>query len=221
MTVSVIIAALNEEAHIGAAIASAHAAGAAEVLVADGGSRDATVAVARDNGARVLIASPPRANQFNIAVRSTKHEHLIFLHADTTLPEGSASAVAGALRDAAFGGFRLRFAERAPALRVGEKLINLRTRITKCPWGDQAQFIRRADFLAGGGFRAMAMMEDYDLALRMKKRGKTIVLPLAVVTSGRRFLQKGVLRTVITNWQIIAAYHRGAPADQLAEMYRR
>ena len=221
MPVSVIIAALNEEQRIGAAIASAYDAGAAEVIVADGGSSDRTAEMARAKGAEVLTVAPPRANQFNRAAEIAKHDHLIFLHADTTLPAGSAAAVAEALKHATFGGFRLRFLERALGLRIGEQLINLRTLITKCPWGDQAQFVRRTEFLAEGGFRSMPMMEDYELALRMRGRGKSVVLPMKVITSGRRFLEKGVIRTVFTNWRIIAAYHRGVPPDRLAEMYRR
>jgi rSAM/selenodomain-associated transferase 2 len=218
--VSVIIAALDEEERIGAAIDSARAAGAGEVIVVDGGSADRTALVARHRGASVLAVAPPRAHQFNRGAEVAKHESLIFLHADTTLPEGAAAAVAEALESAVFGGFRLRFAERTIGLLLGAALINLRTRITLCPWGDQAQFIRRAEFLEMGGFPPMPIMEDYELALRMRRRGPTVILPLTAVTSGRRFLRKGVLRTVFTNWRIIAAYRRGTSPQRLAEMYR-
>src|SRR6185436_764217 len=108
-----------------------------------------------------------------------------------------------------FGGFRLTFAEPARKLRVAAAMINLRTTLTRCPWGDQAQFIRRDRFLAAGGFREIPLMEDYDLALRMKRAGRTALLPLAVTTSGRRFLRKGVWRTAYVNWRIIVRYWMG------------
>src|SRR5205814_599259 len=136
----------------------------------------------------------------------------IFLHADTALPRGAAEAVVEARAD--FGGFRVAFAERTLRLRIAAFLINLRTRITKQPWGDQAQFVRRAVF---PGFREIPIMEDYELARTMKDR---VLLPLTVITSGRRFLEKGVLRTAFINWRTIVQYHRGADPAELAQRYR-
>ncbi len=155
----------------------------------------------------------------NAAAGVAQNDHIIFLHADTLLPAGAAEAVVNAKAD--FGGFRIAFAERALKLRIAAAMINLRTAITRCPWGDQAQFVRRDVFLAAGGFLEIPIMEDYDLALRMRRRGRSMVLPLTVVTSGRRFLRKGVLRTAFTNWSIIASYHRGVSPDELARAYRR
>lgn len=211
-----VIAALNEEASIGAAVDSARAAGADEIVVADGSSSDRTAEIAAARGAKVTVCEPMRAGQFNRGAAIATGDALIFLHADTTLPAGAAAAVAKALGRAEFGGFLLRFAERAVALRIGEFLINLRTRITRCPWGDQAQFIRRTAF---PGFREIPIMEDYDLARRMRDR--SVVLGLRVTTSGRRFLEKGTLRTVFTNWRIVAAWHRGVDPETLARWYRR
>lgn len=219
--VTVIIAALDEEASIVAAIESARAAGAAEVIVADGGSRDGTVRLAEGAGARVIRCEPLRARQFNRGAEAATNELLIFLHADTVLPPRAAEHVATALANGtAFGGFRISFIERLARLHVAAFMINLRTSFTRCPWGDQAQFIRRSVFLAEGGFREMPLMEDYELAIRMKRRGRTKVLPMRVRTSGRRFLRKGVLRTAAMNWRIIAAYRMGADPKELARLYR-
>jgi hypothetical protein len=113
------------------------------------------------------------------------------------------------------------FAEPARKLRVAAALINLRTRLTRCPWGDQAQFIRREVFLGGGGFRVMPLMEDYELATRMKRGGRSVLLPLTVTTSGRRFLRKGLLRTAMLNWRIVARFRRGDDPQELARSYRR
>jgi hypothetical protein len=145
---------------------------------------------------------------------------LIFLHADTELPDGAAAAVVEALQHAGFGGFRLRFAEPAAKLRLAAMLINLRTSITRCPWGDQAQFIRRSTFLGAGGFREIALMEDYELAARMKRAGPVALLPLHVTTSGRRFLQLGLLRTALRNWEIVMRWRFGADPEELAKRYR-
>ena len=218
--VTVIIPTLNEEARITASVRSAFASGAAEVIVSDGGSSDATVRIATENGARVVTGEPLRSLQMNRAAEAATGDALIFLHADTHLPHGAAAAVESALSNADFGGFRIAFAEDAVKLRVAAAMINLRTAITRSPWGDQAQFIRRDVFREIGGFRPIPIMEDYDLALRMRRRGRTRVLPLTVATSGRRFLQKGVLRTAMTNWSIIASYHRGVGPDELARVYR-
>ena len=212
MPVTVVIPTLNEEHHIAAAVRSAREAGASEVIIVDGGSTDDTVRVATEAGARILIGERMRAKQLNAGAREATGDWIIFLHADTLLPRGAAGAVERAGAD--FGGFRLAFAERSLRLRIAAFLINLRTRITRQPWGDQAQFVRRAAFR---GFREIPIMEDYELARSMRSRA---LLPLTVVTSGRRFLSKGVLRTAFINWRTIIAYHRGAAVDELARRYR-
>ena len=210
--VTVVIPTLNEELRVAAAVRSAFEAGASEVIVVDGGSVDATAQIARDAGARVLTGERMRAKQLNLGAREAANDTIIFLHADTLLPRGAAEAVVAARAD--FGGFRIAFAERSLRLRIAAFLINLRTRITRQPWGDQAQFVSRAAF---PGFREIPIMEDYDLARTTKQR---IVLPLTVITSGRRFLEKGVLRTSFINWRTIVQYHLGVDAEELARRYR-
>jgi rSAM/selenodomain-associated transferase 2 len=216
--VTVIIPTLNEEDWLPDAIDSAFAAGAAEVIVADAASVDRTPRIAKAHAARLLLAERPRARQLNAAVQAAAHDNLIVLHADTRLPAGAAEAVASALKDVAFGGFRLAFLEPSKRLRLAAALINLRTRITKAPWGDQAQFIRRDALLRAGGFREMPFLEDYELAERMKP-GR--ILPLTVRTSGRRFLRLGLVRTAAINWRIIWRYRRGADPEELVRLYRR
>ncbi len=219
--ISVIIPALNEEEWIAGAVQSAFSAGAAEVIVVDGGSFDRTARFATGAGARLLLGDRLRGRQLNRGSQAASNPFLIFLHADTRLPSGAAEAVHDALtHDVAFGGFRLRFDEPDRRLRLAERMINLRSRITGEPWGDQAQFIGRDTLLAGGGFREMPIMEDYELAKRMRQAGQTRILPLTITTSGRRFLQRGLFRTARINWTIIWRYHRGADPEELAKMYR-
>jgi rSAM/selenodomain-associated transferase 2 len=221
MSVSVIIPALNEEDWITGAVESAFAAGAAEVIVADGGSDDRTTRHATAAGARVLLTERMRAKQSNLGAHAASHDVLIFLHADTRLPEGAVEAAENALQHADFGGFRIRFVEPSRKLAFAAAAINIRTRLTRCPWGDQAQFIRRDTFLEIGGFKEMPLMEDYELAIRMKRRGLTTILPMTVTTSGRRFLRKGLVGTAARNWRTVIAYRMGADIDELARSYRR
>lgn len=217
--VTVIIPTLNEAGRAGAAIDSAFTAGADEVIVADGGSSDATVLVARRHGARVIEGETMRSRQMNRAAAEAANEALIFLHADTHLPAGACALVVNALAGGAvFGGFRVRFSESTRRLRFAAALINFRTRLTRCPWGDQAQFVARSAF---DGFLEIPIMEDYELAIRMKRRGRTVVLPQKVTTSGRRFLTRGLVRTSFINWRIIVAWRLGADPEKLARIYRR
>ena len=205
---------------IAATIDAAFAAGIAEVIVADGGSRDATVSIAREHGARVVTGETMRARQLNRGANAATHDTLVFLHADTLLPLGAADAIVDALNDCVFGGFRLAFIEDARRLRITAALANFRTQLTRAPWGDQAQFTRRETFRGIGGFPDMPLMEDYELASRMKRAGPTVLLPLHVRTSGRRFLRRGLFVTAATNWTIIAAYHLGVSPERLARWYR-
>jgi len=220
MSVAAVIPALNEEQWIGASIDAARAAGVDEVIVADGGSRDATVSIAESRDVRVITGERLRARQLNRGAQAATSDAVVFVHADTRLPLGAARAISDALRTHVFGGFRLRFIEPDQRLRVAETMINVRTAITKSPWGDQAQFISRKRFLANGGFREIPIMEDYELAVRMKRSGPTFVVPLHVLTSGRRFLEKGLWKTAAINWRIIASYRLGAAPEDLAKLYR-
>ncbi len=211
--VSAIIPTLNEEARIAATIDAARAAGVDEVIVADGGSSDATVAIAQSHGARIVTGERIRARQLNRGAAAASGDFLIFLHADTLLPLGAANAIIDANRDC--GGFLVEFIEPGWRLRYVAFMINARTRLTRGPWGDQAQFFRRDAF---PGYPELPIMEDYVVARAMKNAA---ILPLRVRTSGRRFLTKGVIRASCLNWTIITAYHLGVSPERLARWYRR
>src|SRR5207237_9141733 len=106
-------------------------------------------------------------------------------------------------------------------LQQRELITNILQMRTHVPWVDQPQFIRRDIFRQLGGFREIPIMEDYDLALRLRRSKRSRVLPCTVITSGRRFLQKGVFRTAAINWSTIARYHLGGNVEELAKRYRR
>lgn len=218
--VSVVIPSLNEERRVEAAIRSAFSAGAFEVVVADGGSADSTIRVALSAGAKVVDTERMRARQMNAGFDATSGSIVCFLHADTILPQGACQAMIESVENGAeFGGFLVRFSEQDARLAFAAFMINARTRFTRTPWGDQAQFFRRDAFLAAGRYAGIPIMEDYDMARRMKRRARPAVLPLEVTTSGRRFLELGLVATAITNWRIVLAWHMGVAPAELRRLY--
>lgn len=203
------------ERHLPTALAVAD-----EVVVSDGGSRDDSVDVARHLGARIVTGKPSRGGQLNRGARAANADILLFLHADTELPPEAADQVRRAVADGAVGGaFHVRFLENRPILRLGARLINLRTRLLRVPLGDQGQFATRSAFGALGGFRDWPILEDLDFIRRLKRQGRVAILPSRVTTSGRRFLTRGVVRTVATNWLIWALFFLGVSPHRLSRWY--
>ena len=219
--IAIVIPTLDEEQllarHLPAALAMAD-----EVVVSDGGSSDGTLEVARSLGARVVTGPAGRGAQLNRGVAATAAPILLFLHADTRLPAAALESVREAVaRGAAGGGFLLRFEEDLPKLRLGAWLINLRTRLIRLPLGDQAQFVTRQALAELGGLRDWPLLEDVDLAWRLKRApGGSALLAGPAVTSGRRFIERGVLRTVTTNWWIVGLFLLGVSPVKLARLYR-
>jgi rSAM/selenodomain-associated transferase 2 len=219
---SVVIPALDEADRVAGAVASARAEGV-EVLVVDGGSRDATTERARAAGARVLSSPPGRARQLRIGAQEARGDVLLFLHADTRLPRGWDAAVRGALRDpgAVGGAFRLRFDERSPALRLVEWGARLRVALFSLPYGDQAVFVRRTALERSGGVPQVAFLEDLDLARQLKRHGKLARLSLPATTSARRYRDAGVARTALRHLTVACAWALGVSRERVAAWYRR
>lgn len=221
LTLSVIIPARDEGKGVAPSVLSALGAGAAEVIVVDGSRGPATADAARAAGAKVIASSDHRGTRLNRGAATATGDVLLFLHADTLLPADAWPAIARAVdAGASFGGFRLAFLESTPGLRFTAAMINLRTRWSRCPWGDQAQWVTRRAFAEAGGFREVPLMEDYEFAVRMKRRFGGTMLPQTVLTSGRRFLAKGLVRTTVTNWVIVLAWRMGASEERLSRWYR-
>lgn len=220
MRLAIVIPALDEEEALRASLPEAVAL-ADEVWVSDGGSRDATVPVARELGARVVTGEAGRGGQLNRGARAADAEILLFLHADTRLPPSAARRVREAVAAGAVGGgFRVRYDDDRRVLRLGNRLIQLRTRLTGCPLGDQAQYATRAAFEALGGFREWPILEDVDFIRRLKRHGRTEIVDETVVTSARRVLAQGVTRSIATNYLIWALYFLGVSPHRLARLYR-
>lgn len=194
-----------------------------EVVVADGGSTDGTAALAHAAQATVVHAPRGRALQMNAGAHAARGPLLLFLHADTLLPPGGLPAVRQALGAAgplAWGRFDVRISGQHPMLRVIAWFMNRRSRLTGVATGDQALFMTRQAFDAVGGFPAQPLMEDIELSRRLKRLGPPLCLHQRVTTSGRRWEQRGLWRTVLLMWSLRWAYWRGADPAELAQRYR-
>lgn len=192
----------------------------AELVVVDGGSTDETWAVAAANADRVLLAPRGRGAQMNAGAMGSSAEVLLFLHADTALPPMADRLIQQALdQGRRWGRFDLRIDGSHPLLRPTEHLINLRTRLTGIATGDQAIFIQRETFERLGGFADLPLMEDIELSGRLKRVGRPARIATPVVTSGRRWITHGVLRTILLMWGLRARYFFGADTKELADRY--
>ena len=220
---SIIVPVLNEGEGIAAtldALADLRSLGT-EVIVVDGGSRDATVQRARLRADRVILAPRGRALQMNAGAEKASGDVLLFLHADTRLPADVDHVVLNGLERSGrvWGRFDVRIDGRHPLLFVVAWLMGVRSRLTGIATGDQAIFARRDAFHAAGGFAAIPLMEDIALSKRLKRVSRPLCLRECVVTSGRRWETNGVLSTIILMWRLRLAYFFGTDPHELARRY--
>jgi rSAM/selenodomain-associated transferase 2 len=221
---SIIMPVLDEGERIAAALdalAELRALGV-EVIVVDGGSRDATVQRARLRADHVLSVARGRALQMNAGAAKAAGDVLLFLHADTRLPPEAERLVLDGLARSGreWGRFDVIIEGRHPMLKLVAAMMNLRSRLTGIATGDQAIFVRRDAFAAVGGFPEIPLMEDIALSKRLKRRTRPLCLRERAVTSGRRWETQGVFRTILLMWRLRLAYFLGADPAALAGRYR-
>lgn len=220
LRVSVVIPALQEAANIGAAIASARAAGADDVVVVDGGSTDGTADLARAADV-VLTGTRGRARQQNAGAERSRGDALLFLHADCRLAVGACAQIRSVLADPAVVGGCFRQRIDAPGLRyrIVERGNLLRALGWGWMYGDQGLFVRREIFERLGRFPEVRLMEDWLLSRELVRAGRSVILPGPLLVSARRWQQAGLVRQTLRNWLLLSLALAGVPPDKLSAWY--
>jgi rSAM/selenodomain-associated transferase 2 len=223
MRLSIIVPTLNEASiipHSLRALQSLRLRGH-ELIVVDGGSVDGTPALCQGLVDRLKICAPGRAPQMNAGAAIAEGDILLFLHADTILPQDPDRLIAEALSDSGrnWGYFRTRLSGSAPIFRLIETMMNLRTRLTGIATGDLALFVRRSLFATVGGFPPIALMEDIALSKSLKKSGWPVEVHERVTTSSRYWETRGPIASIWKMWHLRLAYFLGVDPATLAKSY--
>ena len=220
---SIIVPTLNEAAGVAGFLQSLQPlrARGVELIVADGGSRDATVSLATPLADHLISGPPGRALQMNAGAAIARGDVLLFLHADCSLPADADLRIAVALRgsDHRWGRFDVRLSGEAPLLRTVETMMNWRSRITGICTGDQGIFIERRLFESIGAFPPLPLMEDIAISRALKRHSVPLCLSAKITASSRRWEKQGILRTIMLMWRLRLAYFLGAAPGRLAEIY--
>jgi rSAM/selenodomain-associated transferase 2 len=231
MTISVIIPTLNEERTIMATLAHTAALGFNELIVVDGGSLDQTPVLVESyrrktqppaqSPIQLVITPCGRARQMNEGARTSGGEILLFLHADTQLPDDAKTMIEATLADQRMMGGRFNVRFDCPSMwgTIISMMMNWRSRLSGIATGDQALFVRRHIFEQIGGFADIPLMEDIDFSRRLKRKGATAALTATVTTSFRRWKQQGPLRTILLMWALRFLYWIGVSSHTLNRWY--
>jgi len=225
MKISVIIPVLHEGDRIHEMIGSIKSASADvpyETIVVDGDLSGGTIAHISDHSVTTMTAPKGRALQMNAGAARACGDILLFLHADTLLPQNALPKIIAALSDSDFvgGAFDLEIQNRRWIFRAIGRAASCKHRLTRVPYGDQAIFILRSYFKNICGYAAIPLMEDVELMRRVKRQGgRIIILPEAVATSSRKWETEGILFTIVRNWVIQTLYLFGMPAEKLVKYY--
>lgn len=227
--VSVVIPALNEAQCIGIAIESAFAAGAGQVIVADGGSQDETRSIAAAAGATVCQSERGRGNQLRKGAERADGSFLLFLHADNRLGKDCLREISLLIQSThaetesaslIWGGFQQTISQDGWLMRLVERGNAARIRYRGMPFGDQGMFVSRTLYHDVGGVRDLPLMEDVDLAIRLRKRSWPCLLKSRVWVDARRWETRGIVRQTLRNWGIQVAHACGVSETRLSSWYR-
>lgn len=241
MTCSIIIPTLNEAANIERCLLALQPLrDRTEIILVDGGSVDNTVELATPYADKILLSDRGRARQMNQGAQQATGDILLFLHADTALPEQALSLIAQAITpQQPWGRFDIQLRgdsvcatrrvatalphgtrERELSLNIIAFMMNWRSRFTGICTGDQVLFVTLSAFIAVGGYPEIALMEDITFSRALKKLSRPVCLSAKVTSSARRWQQHGIYKTILLMWSLRLRYWLGANPDLLAELYR-
>jgi len=219
---SIILPVLNEEASLPDVLASLQylRQQGHEIIVVDGGSRDNSLMLAQQAADKVIVSQPGRAVQMNSGAELAAGDILLFLHADTALPVGVERILSEIEGDSFWGRFDVRLSGNRSIFRVIEAMMNLRSRITSVATGDQAIFVTSSLFEKVGGFPEIPLMEDIAISKQLSKIVKPVCVSDRVVTSSRRWEDRGVIKTILLMWKLRLYYFLGMSPQKISRMYR-
>ena len=227
--ISIIIPVFNEAENIQSFLKQFENYSESEIIIVDGGSTDKTkakiveLAIGDRQTKLVTNSQLGRANQMNYGAALATGEILLFLHADTILPDNYQQVIQSILKrkDVIVGAFQLSINSPKKSLRLVEKMVNMRSRFLSFPYGDQGFFLTKDNFNRLGGFADIPIMEDFNLIQKAKRYGKIAITDAAVITSPRRWQKLGVIKTTIINQLIIVGYYLKISPDKLKKLYHR
>jgi len=221
INVSVIVPVLDEEKTIATTLDALIALAPHEIIVVDGGSTDRTAEICQQFGVKVMVSARGRARQMNSGAKAASGDILLFLHADTTLPNSAFDDIRLALGDSRYvgGRFDVELAGQHWMLKVIGAMINYRSRLSKVSTGDQAIFVRRFVFEQIGGYPDIPLMEDLAFCRMLRHTGEIACLKSRVMTSARRWEIDGVWRTILRMWALKLLYLAGVSPNRLKQYY--
>jgi rSAM/selenodomain-associated transferase 2 len=190
-----------------------------EIILVDGGSRDATCFISRPLVSKLLSSEPGRARQMNLGASIATGNVLLFLHADTSLPENLEGIFAGLKIKSFWGRFDLSLTGTQYIYRLIEKMINLRSRLCGIATGDQVIFMTRDLFDRVNGFPDIPLMEDIAVCKKLKTISSPVCISARVITSSRRWESRGAIKTILLMWKLRMQYAMGVPPEKLANQY--
>ncbi|WP_245587857.1 TIGR04283 family arsenosugar biosynthesis glycosyltransferase [Desulfovibrio inopinatus] len=225
VTFSVVVPVLGEEEHVNNFVDHIRVVGygkPVEIVIVDGAADRGTLAALHRQNVTTVPSGRGRGRQMNAGAARARGDILVFLHADTHLPSGAFEAMEDAIRrGAGCGAFDLGIRSSRWALRLVERVGTWRSRLTRLPYGDQAQFFRHDVFDALGGFADIPIMEDVDIMRRVKRSGiKMEILGKKVMTSARRWEREGIWACTFRNWLLVGLYFLGVSPQKLSRLYR-